>query len=480
MKSSKQFCLAASLPAWRHLAELPAAADVSHRVDPALLQPQQQLGIESRHQRDAETAVRGQQRRRGPVTRRARCGDNAERDTGTVLRRRELAGHLVPGQVDGGGRPQCGWPGRFAVRCHPPGRRLGEGLPRPGDPVLPQDREPGGVRRHRAHRRDRHRGKWPALAVEGPHLLRPAAGVHDPDGVASYREVFDDRATRRDDLVGAGDRDATGQRQAEHLAVRGVPEGKQVQGVRAEHGLHALVRNACHLPPRAAGILATEEDLPLAAIPFLHPVHDPAAVRSGGQVVLRDPLVGEGASEVSAVRRATQLAEPHLLPEPGGISAAGVPEPRAVVTPGHRSAHQIHMRDRLVGDLPAPHVVDVQRPVLGAMLRQRDRDPPAVRGRNEEVDGGLARRVEGIRIHHDTLGGRVVQVGQGHQERPLPWRLHLQCEEGGPAGQEPLVHRLVGLQQLLDPGAQRVPPADPAEVGTAAVLLGLRPGDGLC
>src|ERR1019366_10519529 len=118
---------------------------------------------------------------------------------------------------------------------------------------------------------DLHRGKWPTLAVEGAHLLRPAVHVHYPDGVASHREVFDDRVTCRHDLVGVGDRGATGQRWAEHLAVRGVPEGKQIQGVRAGHGMHALVGDVCHLPPRAAGTLATEEDLPLTSIPPLHP-----------------------------------------------------------------------------------------------------------------------------------------------------------------------------------------------------------------
>jgi hypothetical protein len=137
------------------------------------------------------------------------------------------------------------------------------------------------------------------------------------------------------------------------------------------------------------------------------------------------------------------------------------------------------MRDRLAGDLPALDVVDVQRPVLGAMLGQRDRDLLAIRGRNEEVDGGLTRRVDDIRIDDDTLGRRVVKVGQRHQERLLPWRLHLQREEGAPSGQEPLVRRLLGLQQLLDTGPQRVSPGNSAEVGIAAVLLGLCPGDGL-
>ena len=142
--------------------------------------------------------------------------------------------------------------------------------------------------------------------------------------------------------------------------MRGVPAGKQVQRVCAEHGMHALVGDACHLPPRAIGTLATEEDLPLTTITLLHPVHHPTAVGRGGQIVLRDPLVGEAASEVNVVRCVAELAEPHLLPKARGVSAAGVPEPRAVVTPGQRTTHQIHMRDRLVDDLPAVGVIDVQ------------------------------------------------------------------------------------------------------------------------
>ena len=435
MKSSKQFCLVAQAGVVPLLAELAAAADVGHHVDAALLEPQQQLGIEPRYQRDAVTAVRGQQRRRGSVPWGAGCGNHVEGDTCTIPRRRELAGHLVPRQVDGGSRPQCGRAGCFAVGCYPPGRRLGEGLARPRDPVLSKRRETSGVRRDRAHRRDLHRGQRPPVGVEGAQLLRPAVHVHHPDGVASHRKVFDDQVACRHDLVGVGDRGTTGHRQAEHLAVRGVPPGKQVQRVCAEHGMHAFVGDACHLPPRATGTLAAEEDLPLTTITLLHPVHHPTAVGRGGQIVLRDPLVGEAASEVNVVRCVAELAEPHLLPKARGVSAAGVPEPRAVVTPGHRTTHQIHMRDRLVDDLPAVGVIDVQRPVLIAMLRQRDRDLLAVRGWNEEVDGGLAGRVDGIRIHDDTLGRGVVKVGQRHQERLLPRRLHLQHEECASAGQ---------------------------------------------
>ena len=174
-----------------------------------------------------------------------------------------------------------------------------------------------------------------------------------------------------------------------------------------------------------------------------------------------------------------QLTEPHLLPKARGVSAAGVPESSAIVPPGHRTTHQIHMRNRLIDDLPAVGVIDVQRPILAAMLRQRDRDLLSVWGWNEEVDRGLTGRVDGLRIHYDTLCRRVVKVGQGHQERLLPRRLRLQREEDASAGHEPQVRRRLGLQQLLDTCTQRVSPGDLAEVGTGALLLAFRPGMGL-
>ena len=260
------------------LAELTAAADVCHHVDAALLQPQQQLRFEPRHQRDAETAVRGQQCRRGSVPWGARCADHVEGDTCAVPRRRELAGHLVPGQVDGGPRPQCGRAGSLAAGCCPPGRRFGEGLPRPRDLVLPERRQTSGVERHGAHRRDVHSGQRPPPGVEDAHMLRPAVDVHNPDPVASHRQIFDGQLACRHDLLGVGDRGTFGHRQAEHLAVRGVLAGKQIQRVGAEHSLHALIGDVSNLPPLAVANLATEEDLPFTTITLLNPVHDPAAV----------------------------------------------------------------------------------------------------------------------------------------------------------------------------------------------------------
>ena len=247
--------------------------------------------------------------------------------------------------------------------------------------------------------------------------------------------------------------------------------------MRAERGPHALVGDVRHQPPRAAGLLAAEEYLPLTAVASLHPVHHPAAIGRSGQAVLRDPLVGERAGQIEAVTRVAEVTEPHLLPEARRIGAQGVPEPRPVVTPGHRPAYQVHVRDRLVHDLSGAGVVDVQCPVLGAVLRQGHGDLGAVRGRHEEVDGGLTRRVDDVRIHHHPLGRHIVEVGQGDQEWLLPGCLHLQREEGASTRPELQVRRSFELQQLLGPGPQRGPPADLAEIGGAAVLLSPGPGD---
>src|SRR5215831_14466790 len=129
------------------------------------------------------------------------------------------------------------------------------------------------------------------------------------------------------------------------------------------------------------------------------------------------------------------------------------------------------MRDRLVDDLPAVGVIDVQRSVLSSVLRQGDRDMRAIRGWNEEVDGGLAGRVDDIWIHDDPLGCSVVKIGQRDEERLLPRRLNLQRKEGVAAARKPLVCRPLGLEQLLDTAPQLVPPGNSVEVRTRALPL---------
>jgi len=116
------------------------------------------------------------------------------------------------------------------------------------------------------------------------------------------------------------------------------------------------------------------------------------------------------------------------------------------------------------------------------MLRQRGTATLlAIRGtERRKSNGGLTRRVDDIRIHDNSLGRRVVKVGQRHQERlaavasaPSSAKMVL------PPDRSRLYIVLSDFSSCSTTGPQRVSPGDPAEVGTAAVLLGLCPGDGL-
>ena len=247
-----------------------------------------------------------------------------------------------------------------------------------------------------------------ALQVERAQLLRAAVHVGDPDRPPGDDEVLDDDLARRHDLRGVGDGRALRQRKAQDLPVRGTVSRQQVHRLVSQHGERAVVGDVGQQPPVTTGgaaVLAAEEDLPLATVTLLHAVHQPPAVGRRGQHVLRDALVGEAARDVQPVgaTAAVEIAEPHLLLEAGRVGAPGEPEAPPVGAPGHRATHQVDMGDRLVDHLAAGDVEDVQRPVLGPVLRQRDGQPGAVRGRDEPVDRGLARRVDGLGVHDDPL-----------------------------------------------------------------------------
>ena len=282
------------------------------------------------------------------------------------------------------------------------------------------------------------------------------------------------RSTRRHDLVRVRHGGALRQRQPQDPAVRGVASGQQVHGVvrRARHA--GSCRGCPPAPPRQPSESWRRRKI-------CHSPPSPFCTRSISQrpsadvdrtfSAMRSSATPSGKSSRSAA--AAEVAEPHLLLEPGGIGNAGVPEPGPVVAPGHRPAHQVDVRDRFVDDLAARDVEDVQRPVLGPVLRQRDREPVPVRRRDEPVDRGLARRVDGFRIHDDALGAGVVQVREGHQERPLPRRLLLQREEGAPARGQARVRRAFGPEQLLDARPQRIAPRQRLEVRAGQLLLRL-------
>ena len=294
------------------LAVLAAAADVRDHEDAALLEPQQPLGIELRHQRDRVAAVGGQQRRRGSVPRRARRGDDVEGDCGCRPSRPRTRGS--PRSRTGRPDWSCPMPSAAALRRRSSPTRSRGSVKDSHDQAIrsgPSRARRAEVRRHRADRRNRRCGQWAAVEVEGAHLLRTAVHVHHPDRAAGHREVLDDHAARRHDLAASatvapsvsGSRSTSpcGASRRDSRYSASVPSTACMQ----------LSAMSASLPPRAVGLLAAHEDLPVTTITLLHPVHHPAAVGGRGQEVLRDPLVGEaGARSTRSVLRRSRGTTP--------------------------------------------------------------------------------------------------------------------------------------------------------------------------
>ena len=191
---------------------------------------------------------------------------------------------------------------------------------------------------------------------------------------------------------------------------RGVPQRQQVEGVRAEHGLartyrgHPPPATTSRRPPGRGRRSATHRCRPSAPGPS---PSGHRAKRTGGAP--RSARRRTGRPDRGGPAGSPKSRNHTCFRKPAG-SAHRVyqnPEPswRQVTDPPIRFTCAIGSSD----DLPGAGVVDVQRPVLGAVLRQETATLLAVRGRHEEVDGGLARRVDDVRIHHHPLGRHIVR-----------------------------------------------------------------------
>ena len=109
---------------------------------------------------------------------------------------------------------------------------------------------------------------------------------------------------------------------------------------------------------------------------------------------------------------------------------ARVPEGFSVGSPGEIAAGRriLHARDRRADLLAARRLVDVQRPVFAAVLRQRHGDELSVGRWNEPVDRCKAFRVERVRIEHG-FAALWVRLGiERDQHRLLFRRLKLHRE----------------------------------------------------
>ena len=431
-KSSKTCCLVAEparlVPG---VAVFAPAADVRHAEDEAPFEPEQAPRLEPRLVREAVPAVAGQQRGRRPVVEHPATCDQADRDPRPVLGGRERPTHLQPRQIErrrGGERraPRRGVP----VGGDPPRPRLHERLDRVGDAVGPRADD----RVDRADGRELDRRERCPVEADGSQPRHAAVHLEDPQPSVGRGEALDRERGLGDDLDRVGDRRVGPERDAEDPAVRRVMAREDEHLVPAEHDVHRAVLDRRDLPPRPLVLLA-DEDLPLAAVTALDPIHHPAAVGRGRELVLRDPFVGEHPGQVAPVLGRPELVEPHLLEEPEvlrrplvGRGVPRVPERARVAAPRERSAHQRDPGDAGVDELPRRHVEHVQGAVLGAVRRQRDRDETAVRRWHVPVDRGRAARIDLVRIDDHALGGRVLDVTERDEEPLLLRRLVLQRE----------------------------------------------------
>ncbi len=466
------------------LAVLAAAADVGDDHHATAFQPEQGLGDELRHQRDRVAAVRRQQRRRGTVPRSPGRGDDVERDTRAVQRLARTRGS--PRSPRG----RRGWSSAGPSAAAPP-RRLRPTRSPARRTTLPTRRavvselaQRVRVRRHGAHRRDLRRRQLMALQVESAQLLRAAVHVGDPDRPPGDDEVLDDDLARRHDLGGVGDGapSVSGSRRifpcgarcrdSRYTASSPSTAYGQLSGMSASNHQSPpgdaswswRRRKICHSPPSPFCTRSIS--------------HRPSADADSTCSAMPSSAMPLGTSRRSGP---PPRSRNHTCCwKPAGSAHRVNQNPRTVGTPGHRAAHQVDMRDRLVDHLAAGDVEDVQRPVLGPVLRQRDGQPGAVGGSDEPVDRGLARRVDGLGIHDDALGLRVVEARECDQERALPRGLVLQREVRASGRGEAAVGRALGAEQPVDAGPQPVSPGQGVEVRAGQLPLRLRPCDGLC
>ena len=292
------------------------------------------------------------------------------------------------------------------------------------------------VRRHRAHGRDLHPRRSSQPSGRRPHLLRTTVQVHHPHRAGGHGEVCRWRVARGHDLLGPGNRAAAGQRQAQHPATRRIPQRQQVER-RPRRARPARTYRGC---PRPA---TTSRPRPGSRRKTCHSPLSPFCTRS-----ITHLAIGEADRKCSAIcssakgparsRRSVPVTRSRnhtCCRKPAGSAGQGVPDPVVVVTPGHRPAYHVHVRDRLVHDLPARQRRRraVSRPRCRARTaRRRPGSRPGTartsRWSSRPTGRDLQRSSTTLSVPHHR--GRSKRP-----ERALPGCLLLQREEGSPPGQ---------------------------------------------
>ena len=343
-----------------------------------------------------------------------------------VLRRREHAQHFHVVEVD---RARHLERGRHALAV--------------GEPVELHRRHVGldAVEQVVAHRLDLVHGRDTrqrqvalrrARHVEHAHARRPAREIADVHAPAEEHERILAAELGRDHVLAlrherrrALEVERSRSESPDLAARRTGSLGDQVQGaVRPEARIRHAVLETGHL--HEATVLAAHVVRELAAVALLH-----GHQQCTGLVEIVEPDLGDLRQAVpedlhivllvlAEAVEPDRLVEVLLIGRPVRTRIARVPESLAVRRPRDVAAggRVLHARDRLADLLACCHVEDIEAAVLAATLRQRHRDPFAVRRRLEPVERDATRRIELVGVEHDT-GLRRVGVLPHHDDHRL-------------------------------------------------------------
>ena len=156
---------------------------------------------------------------------------------------------------------------------------------------------------------------------------------------------------------------------------------------------------------------------------------------------------------------------------------ARVPEALAVAAPGKRAAagRILDAIDRRL-DLPDRRdVVDVERAVLAAVLRQRDRELRAVRRGDVPVDRGVAGRIDDIRIDQRLGRFRIGLPVHQHERRLLLGGIVVDREDMRAGRLEIAISGRAPFDQPCELGGDGGAAGQRVEIGAGARILRVAP-----
>ena len=464
------------------LAELAAAAQDRGHLDDAVLREDVREIVICGHGRDSEAAVARQEDRIPAVPLRALWLEDEHRDARPVLRERALLDDLGVREV------------RDRLAAHHGRRRdLLRRIPDKSRVRLQEGRDAVehviAVQRLELARGGDRRGRQlldeVAVEVVRPDAALSAQRFDREEARPCWRDRLDHARALIHDQMRGGERRVRRRQPEDASAGSALLRDHPDRPVRAEARVDDAIRErADALPLR--GAFGEDVKSKVAAVAVLDEGEPPPPVHARAQKDLGD--AGQVLAERVPVlsNRRAEIVEPDLLEEveiflwPLALTGiARVEETLAVGRPGGAPARRalLHERDHIAGFLPRLDIENVKRALLASALGERDGDPAAVGRRHEPVEGRVAARVEGVRVDDRPHAIRARQRRQEDDPRLLlARRIEAHRERLSATDDQSRDGGRPGLDQMLDPRAERRPAGELVEERAGAGVLGFGPG----